>query len=127
MRGELRLPSFFFVLSPATRFIHPVLVFPECDTLHLPASHLDKSVFTLLNEEVILNRRCFTVLAAIVTAATAMPFASAQTPANIAVVMGNGQLVCSAGCTAAPPPTFPGALYAIVTDANNNPIPSYPT
>jgi len=56
-----------------------------------------------------------------------MPFASAQTPANIAVVMGNGQLVCSAGCTAAPPPTFPGALYAIVTDANNNPIPSYPT
>ena len=59
-------------------------------------------------------------------AAAAVPFANAQTPANIVVAMGNGQLVCSAGCTNAPPPTFPGSAYAIVTDSNNNPIPNYP-
>lgn len=73
-----------------------------------------------------MNRRFLTILTAVVAAAAVVPLASAQTPANIVVAMGNGQLVCSAGCTNAPPPTFPGAVYAIVTDSNSNPIPNYP-
>jgi uncharacterized protein (TIGR03437 family) len=80
-----------------------------------------------MNEEVLLNRRFLTILTALAAAAAAAPFASAQqVPANIAVAMGNGQLVCSSGCTNAPPPTFPGTVYAVVTDANNQPIPNYP-
>lgn len=73
-----------------------------------------------------MNRRSIFVLAAILAAAVAAPFASAQTPANIIVALGNGQLVCASNCTGAPPPSFPGPAYAIVVDANGNPIPSYP-
>ena len=79
------------------------------------------SVFTSLNEEVTLNSRCFSILATIVGAFMAAPLASAQTPANIVVAMGNGQLVCASNCTT-PPPTFPQQMYAIVTDASGNPV-----
>jgi uncharacterized protein (TIGR03437 family) len=82
-------------------------------------------VFTSLNEEVILNSRCFSILAGLVGVFIAVPLATAQTPANVVVALGNGQLVCASNCTA-PPPTFPQPMFAVVTDASGNPIPNYP-
>ena len=53
------------------------------------------------------------------------PLASAQTPANVVVAQGNGQLICDR-CSSRGGPFFYQQVYAVVTDANGNPIPNYP-
>ena len=58
------------------------------------------------------------VFAALILAASAI----AQTPANISIVQGNGQLICD-GCSNDAFPNF-DAMVVQVTDANNNPVPN---
>lgn len=61
-------------------------------------------------------------LLALLTLSLAGALASAQTPANISVVSGNGQLVCGL-CTTAIEKFFE-PMVVLVTDAQGNPVPS---
>jgi uncharacterized protein (TIGR03437 family) len=74
-----------------------------------------------MNEEVLLYKYRFFVFAAILACLFGVQAASAQTPANVTVLSGNGQIYCSC------PLTFQGffgyePLVVRVTDANNRPI-----
>jgi uncharacterized protein (TIGR03437 family) len=71
-----------------------------------------------------LNRHLLIGLAATLVGVLA-PQASAQTPANITVSLGDGQLICDR-CAFRGGPFFFQNIYAIVTDANGNPIANYP-
>jgi adhesin/invasin len=72
-----------------------------------------------------LNRKCFPLFAAILVAAFGTSNADAQTPANVIVALGNGQMICP-GCAQRGGPFFYNPIYALVTDANGNPIVNYP-
>ena len=66
--------------------------------------------------------RSISFLVPVVLAAIAMaPHASAQTPANITVVSGNGQLICQL-CPVGGVPTNFDSMFVKVTDANGNPV-----
>lgn len=77
-----------------------------------------------MHEEVILNPRFSIVCTAVWTAVFAASFANAQTPANVIVAAGNGQLICS-GCANSGFQFF-SPISALVTDANGNIIPNTP-
>lgn len=66
--------------------------------------------------------------AAILFGAWGLQLASAQTPANVTILAGNGQLLCT-GCVSygsSPAFQFPDPFKVQVTDANGNPIANYP-
>jgi uncharacterized protein (TIGR03437 family) len=72
-----------------------------------------------------LNRFLLFVAVVLAVAAGTAPRLSAQTPVNISIVSGNGQVTCplcplSGGLV---PPFFDG-LYVKVTDASGNPVPN---
>lgn len=74
--------------------------------------------------EVLLNKFRFFMVATLLAAIFLAPAALAQTPANISIISGNGQITC-------PQCTQSGfglqnfdPLYVKVTDANGNPVPS---
>ncbi len=67
-----------------------------------------------------MNRHKLIPLALLAIMLACAASALAQTPANVTVVSGNGQMICNS-CTGAEVVTFQ-ALVANVTDANGNPI-----
>src|SRR5271169_4140961 len=74
-----------------------------------------------MNEEDTVNRHRLIVSAVILTAVVGAPLASAQTPANVLIAAGNGQLICDQ-CLTSTSARHLQPVYALVTDANGNPI-----
>lgn len=68
-----------------------------------------------------MNRSKLFVLLAIMACLVSVQVASAQTPANVLVVSGNGQVICQCNFSNA---RFYNALIVQVTDANGNPVPN---
>ena len=79
-----------------------------------------------MNEEVLLHKFRSFILAAIVACVFCAQVASAQTPASITVLAGNGQIystgVNAGGQDPATNATYP--LVVLVRDANNHPVPN---
>jgi uncharacterized protein (TIGR03437 family) len=76
-------------------------------------------------KEVILNRFRFILGAVLLVGCLTAGVASAQTPAKVVAWSGNGQAICSSCTTLFNVPFFQ-PMTALVTDANNVPIPNYP-
>jgi uncharacterized protein (TIGR03437 family) len=75
-----------------------------------------------MNEEVLLNRSKVIRFTAILVAALGATAMHAQTPANITILSGSGQVEC-VNCTgAAGTPFFFQPIYVRVTDAAGNPV-----
>ena len=77
--------------------------------------------------EVFLNRFYSALVPAVFAALTFATAASAQTPANITVLQGNGQMICPfcPSLGVAFPSAFDG-MYVKVTDSNGNPVANSP-
>ncbi len=70
-----------------------------------------------------MNRLEYFVAAAVAVVCITAPPASAQTPVNITVLSGNGQLICpNCTTTGSGGLAFFDAMYVKVTDANGNPV-----
>lgn len=73
-----------------------------------------------------MNRFRFLIAAAILATASIAPSAWAQTPANISVLSGNGQLICPLCTQGGFGQQYLDGMYVKVTDANGAPVASAP-
>ena len=76
----------------------------------------------ILTKEVFLNRSRSIVGTALLALLVCAGAASAQTPANITVVSGNGQLICPVSLLARSLVTSFQPMVVKVTDASGNPV-----